>query len=268
VDDPNTTIDERDYASCFKQGDPNTQSDSAQFKHALPTMMWESHGRTLDAFLDLYGPNNITSRAKNEWGMPNTEMHFGCPQPNDQVPWAKNRTTLKELAAMFEGVENLEILTKEATRQKFFDLMINIDYDGASDTSPITGNTTGPFYNGGLKSIVEEEAGPGKLAIVNEFLSHVVIRGKGGSGGPSSNEFGYSDFLHVTVPFKVNGQIVDKTYEVGWYIYKLKAPPGCPKDDGSDSAACKALWQPEIDQRELFRKELYRAPIREALATW
>lgn len=51
VDDPSTKdIDEPKDASCLVPGSPNTQSGSAKLKDALPTMMWESHSRTLDAF--------------------------------------------------------------------------------------------------------------------------------------------------------------------------------------------------------------------------
>jgi len=267
-DDPSTTIDERKYASCLTPGSADTKAGSATLKDALPTMMWESHNRTLDAVLAKYGPDNITARA-HQLGLTDTQMHFGCPQPNGpSAPWASNRSTLYDLGALFEGVEKLQFVGKASTRQAFFDNMIKLDYDGASYMSPITGATVGPLYNGFLREIVKREAGPDKQDIVEEFLAKVVLRGKGGSGGPSSDEFGYSDFLHLTVPFKQGAKIVPRTFVVGWFIYKLKTPSGCPESKANDGGPCQATWKPERDALALFRNEIHAAPIRQALQTW
>jgi len=93
-DDPSTPEDDRKYKSCLKTGSPDTKPGSAKLADALPTMMWESHNRTLDAVLDKYGPDNITDRGQ-QLGLTQTEMHFGCPQPNGpSAPWAANRSTL------------------------------------------------------------------------------------------------------------------------------------------------------------------------------
>lgn len=267
VDNPNTNIDERNYASCFQPGAANTQSNSAPLADILPTMMWESHNRTLDAVLDEYTPTAITNRA-HALGLTHTQMYFGCPQPDDSKPWAKNRSTLYELGRIFEGVEQLQFVQKPSTRQAFFDNLINLNYAGASYTSPITGKTVGPLTVETLRAIVEREAGPENQDIVDEFLQHVVMRGKGGGGGPSSSEYGYSDFLHVTLPFKENGQIVSRTFVVGYFIYKLETPNGCPESKAKDGGTCQAIWQPERDALSKFRKELHTAPIRLALATW
>jgi hypothetical protein len=268
VDDPTTSDDERKYASCLVPGSPHTQPGSAKLKDALPTMMWESHNRTLDALMAKYPPAVLNPRAL-QLGLSQTQMYFGCPQPNGpSAPWAANRSTLYDLGKIFEGVETLQFVQKDSTRQAFLGNMIKLDYEGASYSSPITGKTTGPFNNFSLRAIVQREAGPAKQAIVEEFLRHVVLRGKGGSGGPSSDEFGYSDFLYETLPFKQNGQIVDKTFVLGWFIYKLKTPPGCPEAKAADNGPCQAIWQPEIDARERFRTELHTAAIRQALATW
>lgn len=268
VDNPSTDIDERKYASCLLPGTVNTQQNAATLTDALPTMMWDSHNRTLDAVLDKYGPGNITAHAQ-QLGMTQTEMYFGCPQQNGpSQPWAANRSTLYDFAKMFEGVDSLQFVKSEITRQVFYNNMINLDYDGASYTSPITGKTVGSLNNGFLRDLVKQEAGPGKQAIVEEFLQHVVIRGKGGGGGPSSNEFGYSDVLHVTLPFKENGQIVPKSFVVAWFVYKLQTPNNCPESKAMDGGACQAIWQPERDALATFRTEIHTIPIREALKTW
>ena len=95
-----------------------------------------------------------------------------------------------------------------------------------------------------------------------------MLRGKGGSGGPSSNEFGYSDYLHVTLPFKQNGQTVLRNYVVGWFVYKLKTPDGCPESMAQDGGTCQAIWKPEQDALAKFRTEMHTLPIRQALNSW
>jgi hypothetical protein len=267
-DDPATDSDDRYYASCLTPGSPGTQAGRAQFRDALPTMMWESHGRTLDAFLSRYGPNSITDRG-HQLGLKQTEMHFGCPQGNVKAPWAANRSTLADLGKMFEGVDQGTLLNQSpGTRQLFFDDMINLDYNGISYASPITHHTTGPINVKGLRPIVKREAGPSKQGIVEDFLKGVHERGKGGSGGPSGNEIGYSDFLHVTLPFYSGRVKVSKTFVAGWFIYKLKTPSGCPEKKAGDGGKCQAIWKPEIDAREKFRLEMLAEPIRLALKTW
>ena len=267
-DDPDTDFDERFYASCLTAGSPGTQPGRAQFRDALPTMMWESHNRTLDAFLSRYGPDAITDRG-HQLGLKDTEMHFGCPQGNVKSPWAANRSTLVDLGKIFEGVDRRTLLKQTpGTRQLFFDNMINLDYNGLSYTSPITHKTTGPLNIKALRPIVQREAGPSKQGIVEDFLKGVHERGKGGSGGPSNSEIGYSDFLHVTLPFYSGGSKVFKTFLAGWFIYKLKTPSGCPESEAGDGGACEAIWKPETDARQKFRLEMLAKPIRMALSTW
>jgi hypothetical protein len=130
--------------TCLKASDPNTQAGSAKLKDALPTMMWESHNRTLDSLLNKYGPATITTRGQS-LGLGQSEMYFGCAQAGGpQSPWADNISTLTDLARLFEGVENLTFVTKNTSRQTFHDDMINLDAaPGTAYTSPITGRTTG-----------------------------------------------------------------------------------------------------------------------------
>jgi hypothetical protein len=268
ADDPATDWDDRIDSSCLQPGAPGTQPGKATLAAALPTMMWESHNRTLDAVMDHYGPANITSYAQQVLKLASTEMYPGCPQPNGPTqPWAANRTTLRDLAALYSGVDQQKFVSAIG-RQVFLNYMINLDYKGASYASPITGRTVGPLYNGFLRDLVKREAGPEKQAIVENFLKQVVIRGKGGGGGPSSNEFGYSDFLHVTLPFQEDGQTVGRTFVAGWFVYGLSTPPGCPESTYKESQACIDIWQPEKDALDTFRVELLTMPIRKALATW
>src|SRR4029453_3234091 len=82
------TAAEKNDKPCLDASAANTVTGSAPLKDALPTMMWESHNRTLDAILNKYGPANITRRAQS-LGLLQTEMYFGCAQPGGpEQPWA------------------------------------------------------------------------------------------------------------------------------------------------------------------------------------
>jgi hypothetical protein len=266
-DDPDTEVDERKYATCLGPGSDTTHK-RAQFRHALPTMMWESHNRTLDAFLNRYTPEALTAEAQNVWGLAHTEMHYGCPTDGVDRPWAANRSTLAELGRLFEGVDTLKILKKQSSADLFYGNLINRTYGGASYTSPITGKTSGPAYNGGFKTLVEEEAGASKAGNVDEFIQSLASREKGGSGGPSSDEIGYSNYQDITVPYKIGGKTVLKTYVAGWFVYKLKSPPGCPDTAAKDGGTCEAIWKPEQEDLGKLKRELHRLPIRAAMKTW
>ena len=242
--------------SCLSAGSLGTQAGSAILANALPTMMWESHNRTLDAVLNKYGPANITARAQG-LGLTQTEMYFGCPQPGGpQAPWANNISALTDLAKLFEDVEILKSVTAASTRNAFRNNMIVLDaLPGTSYTSPITGRTTGPISNEFLRPLVEREAGAANLGIVPEFMTHVVVRGKGGGGGPSGDEVGMSDFLQVSLPFKKSGVIMIREFTVGWFVCQLRS-------------VSDAVKQPEDQILETFRLEIHAEPIRLALATW
>lgn len=267
-DDLSTTkVDERKYATCLGPG-PTTKHERAKFEDALPTMMWESHNRTLDAFLNRYTPEAITARAQGEWGMPGTEMHYGCPTDGVERPWAENRSTLAELGQLFEGIDTLKIVKKASSRDLFYGNIINRSYDGSSYTSPITGKTSGPKTNEFLRPIAKEEAGSLNARSFEDFMKGLRTREKGGSGGPSNDEVGYSNYQDVTVPVKILGKTFLRTYVVGWFVYKLNPPDGCPDTTAKDGGACQKIWKPEQEALSKLKLELHRLPLRAALKTW
>jgi hypothetical protein len=252
---------------CFAPAGSTITQCSAGMADALRTMMWESHGPLLEGFLELYTPEKTTEQVQ-ALGVKETEMYFGCPQSSGALPpWFANRSTLHDVARLFEGVDSLQFFSKASSRETFFTHMINGDYSGVVYNSPITGNTK-VWKNAFLRDLVEREAGPGKQSIVEDFLKHVVLRRKGGSGGPSGSEFGYSDFLHVTLPFKTGSTIVLKTFVTGWFIYRLNTPAGCPESKADDNGPCEAIWQSARDNLSSFTAEIHAAPIRLALETW
>lgn len=258
VQPTNGTPLEKADQTCLAPGSPGTQPGTAKLADALPTMMWESHNRTLDSLLNKYGPANITARAQ-QLGLRQTEMYSGCPQPGGaEKPWTNNVSTLIEIARIFEGVDSLEFVTATSTRTAFLKNMIVLEAaPGTSYTSPITGNTRGPFSNELVRPLVEQEAGAAKQASVAEFMTHVVLHGKGGGGGPNGEEVSYSDFLQVSLPFKKNGAIVIRNFLVGWYVCQLRGGP--------ESAS---VQQSEDEALATFRQEIHRLPIRLALETW
>ena len=171
-------------------------------------------------------------------------------------PWADNVSTLMDFARLFEGVESLKFVTKTESRQAFRDNMITLDAKpGTSYMSPITGRTSGPLSNEFLRPIVEREAGAAKMGIVSDFMKRVVVRGKGGGGGPDGNEIGRSDFLHVNLPFKQSGRIVSRKFVVGWFVCQMRS-------------VADSVMQTEDEALKTFTLEMYTVPVQLALASW
>ncbi len=269
TDDSATDWDETRDATCLSYDPFTTTIGMASLADALPSMMWFSHNRTLDAVMNKYSPDQKITPYVHQLGMTNTEMYPGCPGSSTTTKlWPSNRTTLHDLAHMFEGIDNLTTLKKVSSRNLFYDNMIRMPYATASYTSPYLGST-GSANNGYLRSIVQREAGPSRQHLVEPFLQHVLVHVKGGSGGPSNNEVGYTDFKHIRLPFKSRGgRVYLKNFVGGWFTYKLKNPPGCPDTEAGDGGTCQAIWQSEVAARNTLNLELFTVPIRQALATW
>lgn len=126
---------------------------------------------------------------------------------------------------------------------------------GTSYTSPIIGLSSGAWNTENLRDLVEEIAGPAKLSIVNEFMKSVSYRKKGGGGGPSSNEIGQCDFRELRLPFKKRSGIKVKKFLMGYYIHQRR--------DASESSVSA-----QVELVAKFEKEMYRLPIKKAMATW
>lgn len=252
----NGTAGEMTDASCLDASVPGVTTGSAPLTDALPTMMWESHNRTLDAVLARFGTVAITRKAQS-LGLRQTEMYPGCPDSSGHpAPWANNLTALTDLARLFEGVERLDFVKKPVTRKLFRDNMIQLSpKPGTAYSSPITGRTVGPLSNEFLRPLVEREAGTAKAASVPAFMQQVVLRGKGGGGGPSATDIGGSDFLECSLPFKSGSAITLRKFVVGWYV--------CGWRDADDDV--EASESAELNK---FRLEIHTEPIRRALATW
>jgi len=282
------------YASCLTMGTPG----SATFTHALPTMMWYSHNRTLDAFFGLYPPyhtnpqvETLTSRAQSEWGLANTEMYFGCP--GNTPSWLSNRSTLYEIGRIYEGAESLAFFNQSSSRNLFWNNMINQMQGDCLNNSVGTGSCTcpsyypqcpgnyyispylggdsvGPIGAGFLTSVVQQEGGASFP--VAAFMDEVLMRGKG--GGASVPDFPYAGFwdgyrsnsLHVTLPFKNGlGNIVPRTFIVTWFVNGWDGSCGT----GLSSPACDAaIATADMQTFSTLPMELLRVPVRQAVGTW
>lgn len=250
------TADQMNNTNCLQSTDANVTPAEAPLGDVLPTMMWFSHNRSLDAVMEHYGIKNITQRIQN-LGLKQTEMYYGCPHMDISVrTWPSNMTTLTDLAKLFEGVEKLDFINKPSSRDIWRTNMIQATpLPGTSYVSPITGANSGAWNTNFLRPLVEEIAGPLKQGFVNEFMQSVSFRKKGGGGGPAGNEIGQCDFRELSLPFKKGSKTVIKRFLTGYYIYQRR-----------DSS--KSLVNAEAAKVADFEMEMYRLPITRALATW
>lgn len=242
--------------SCLQATDANVTAANAPLQDALPTMMWFSHNRTLDAVMEHYDIVNITQRIQ-DLGLKQTEMYYGCTHSDISVRrWPSNMSTLNDLAKLFEGVEKLDFIDNVSSRQIWRTNVIQgTPLPGTTYVSPITGMNTGAWNSDYLRPLVEEIAGPAKLGIVNQFMQSVSFRKKGGGGGPDGNEVGQCDFREVSLPFREGSNIVIKRFLMGHYMHQRRN-------------ASVVDVEPESRLMAELEQEMYRVPITKALATW
>jgi hypothetical protein len=277
----------------------------ASYDDALSTMMWYSHNPTLGGFYKEFSPydpdpavDTLTSRARNEWGMADTAVYEGCeedPSPN----WLDNRTTLWDLATMYEGVSTATLFDDPASSGIFWSHMINLIQDDCRTAQPNDPGCTCPDYvdeascvgnlywspyympdlsnppdgipdpigpawaNGILGNLVSDEAPAGtSSAKIDEFWDNVIIRGKGGSASGAAAL--RADAMVVTLPFKDgNGNIVPRSFVSTFYANDWDDTCG-----GMASADCDDLIQAADGALGVFKREILRLPVRQAWASW
>jgi hypothetical protein len=239
---------------CLKPGTPKTRTARASYRDALPTMMWFSHNRTLEALLERLDPAAITRQAQAR-GLLETEMYHGCENTRGPLAWwAHNMTTLEDMATIFQGFERRTWINNQTTLDLFHNNMVQFTPSPGTDyTSPFLGWTAGLHTNDFLRPIVDREARHGKKSIVPTFMQHVVMRQKTGGGNPADDEFSYGEANLLTLPFKINGTIHPTTFFIGWFLSQARVTI-----EGANA-------DPDL---EAFKAELYVRPIRQALATW
>ena len=233
--------------TCLSKG-PTTELGKAKLKEALPTMMWQSHNRTLDAVMGLFGVQSITRRVQS-LGLRSTEMYSGCAKDGKQKPWRDNVTTLHDMARLYEGVASGSFLSTDGQR-RFYDNMIENSARHPSYTSAITGASFGPGTLDGLRRLVEDQARDmGKAStVVDAFMPHVVLHEKGGSWNPPGDNIGFTAAAELGLPFRVldrgsrSMRVEVRKFTLGWYFGQMRV-------DGIGPTADAEIFVYEGNQR-------------------
>ncbi len=210
--------------TCLKRGG-GTIRGRAPLSDALPTMMWESHNRTLDAVMDRTGTKALCRRA-HELDLAQTEMYPGCKQGDGpDRPWADNLTTLEDMATLYGRIDGGQTFAQASSKALFEDNMLVIDGTNRTYQSPITGRRSGPLTDGQLRTIVQEHANNmGKSAVVNGFMARCQLRWKGGSGNPHWTDYGYCSAIELTLPLDGPHSSRQQKYFIGHYVVQLRHP--------------------------------------------
>ena len=285
-DNPKTGVDERTEQVCLPKGTRYSKTNSASFLDALPTLMWFSHNRTLEAFYSKFGIGNINDRARapvalGGFGLTNTNVYSGCalaPKQQPKFSWKDNRTTLRDMSWLYEGVQTGVLAPGQALN---FDQYMTATLAGGLGeySSPITGKSVmvGPATR--FADLISEEAGSLHAKQVEEFTMRAAVWSKGGSGGPSPSEQGFTVASKVMLPFYENGEIVYRYFTTGAFVYGLTRPKSCVNSsdaallqdilaDPAASSECKELIKQELKDFAAFTNEMMRVPIRMAWASW
>ena len=85
--------------------------------HAAPcatrrTRDQQSLNRAHETLLNYFTPEAITTFAQRRTRTRSTNMYSGCPNPGKK-PWTESRTTLVDMAGLFETVENIDLFKDE-----------------------------------------------------------------------------------------------------------------------------------------------------------
>jgi Beta-lactamase enzyme family/Polyglycine hydrolase-like, structural repeat len=238
-------------------GNVPTQVYSETLRKTLTRGLGESLNRAHEALLNKYGAATITTRA-HQLGLADTNVYPGCKQPPGVNDWTSNTSTLADLGKLFENVDTKVYFPNHWAQvsSEFYGLMAN-------------------WNLAGVKAVVADEAAKaGKSAIVNTFMSHVTLNGKGGGTilpqADGTFQGGRSFFGRLELPFVTgpNNAFAVKTFVGGYFVDNFKAP--CNEDTAKTSSdpTCTS-WKAKQDAAyALLMAEPYRLAIRKALVTW
>ena len=240
-----------------------TQTRTAVMVSALPTMMYNSDASLHEALLRKIGVAEV-NRWLQAMGIHNTRQYYGCRYDPDDPWWAQNRTTLYDMAKLYLYGRTGQIFRQQGSREFFLaNLVVE---DGVGITGHISNIRGQSWFLGNDKflPVVEQEAQRlGKMAVVQDFMTYVSFRSKGGGGGPDGDNYGENVFGIFSVPHKQNGQIAMKHYVMGLFAQQIQWPANCQQDDCSDR------FEPSRKiQRSLLDKEMLVFPVHWALQTW
>lgn len=218
----------------------------------------QSDNRRTDALFRRYGVDALNDLIDLA-GMTRSQINhrIGCPGKSAPVqPAQPNRLTLADAGRIYEAIE-----TRTLVDNVHADLLL--DYLSGGAISP-----AGP-----LADMVRQEADAAGLTTQerSEFLSRVESRSKGGSYGycPTSGDCNPPTQQDRTVggimwlPFKVGPRTVDQGYVYGRF-FNARFPCSFEVVDDDDCSA----FNDQSAAMSRIAVEMWRKPVREALATW
>jgi hypothetical protein len=241
----------------YHDGNVPTQVYSDTLRNTLTRGLGESLNRAHEALVNKYGSDAINTRV-HQLGLANTNVYPGCQQLPGVKDWTFNTSTLTDLGKLFEGVDTKGFFPHhwDKVSTEFYSLMA--DWDLAS-----------------IRAVVADEATKaGKSAIVNAFMSHVTLNGKGGGTlvpqADGTWQGGRSFFGRLELPFVTgpNKAFTIKTFVGGYFVDNFTAP--CNEDTAAKSPDVNCRnWKTKQDAAyALLGSEPYRLAIRKALTTW
>lgn len=274
---PSDGLDGQGPEACPDPDDEHAgNAKKASFGQIQLGMMAQSDNRFTRTVTLLYGDNVASQAAKgisgiaalenlafNSLGMTDTFMDqdlIGCAYANGK----RNQTTLADLGRLYERVENGSVLGVGTHRESFYRPMNGGKFTDGSEVSMR------------MRAIVNQEAAAqGKSG--DSFNAAMEWRHKGGSYTIFCENASFTPctegFISIstmagrlTVPRRVNGQIVERDYVFGSYSSDLNA---CD-DMGTPCSICPNCTNVD-DRDEVLQKvqlELFRTVIRENLATF
>jgi beta-lactamase family protein/polyglycine hydrolase-like protein len=246
-----------DEIMCPADTGPFDEHDQS-LRETLTEALHDSNNRAHESLLNKYTPEAINPRI-HQLGLVNTNIYYGCKHEG-KPDWTSNRTTLREMGLLFEGVDLKTFFPNhyQQTRGEFYGIMHTWPKDWFK---PIVAN---------------EAAKQGKSASVDAFMNRIAFKGKGGGYNSCSSAtlcIGQRSFSYwVTFPFKVpvgnRVGIEDRAYVGGYFIDPFEMP--CNPDDAATSSDpdCKDWAKKDSPNNSLAAAEGQRVPIREALKTW
>ncbi len=223
----------------------------------LDYMLKDSDNRATDAITNLYGFEGLNDTI-DVAGMTKSEMvhRIGCGTTWDRSSDYHNKLTLIDAGKIYEGVERTQLL--DETRR-------------ADLYSYLGGGTINP--GGALAAMIDEEGVNAGLSPAErrDFVGRVIARSKGGSYSmcPEPGDCDTSSLQMRTVggiiflPVRVAEGIDTVPYVYGRFFNVT-----VPCDFDRVSAKTCAKFQKISSGYSTLGVEIFRQPVREAIATW
>jgi hypothetical protein len=227
----------------------------------VKNMLEQSDNRTTDALVRLFGFAAINATIDNVIGMSRSHLYhrIGCASAASPQPWRHNRLTLRDIARLYEKVQNGDLLGTGAMRDTFW------QYMGG-----------GQIGDGALKNMILAEAQAAGLTASErtQFANNVIAYSKGGSYGlcpdgggacnPPTWEIRTTGGI-IFLPFKSRGgAIVSTPYVYGRFLDHWESNCTFAQVDNNTCAP----WVIATNALNKLAVETFRKIVKDALSTW